>query len=103
MQNILKARPAGGNCADEVRRDYCHIEALVIITLLMELTGSVQLSSSAALLMFWWQWQPDVFYTSDSQMFKSCLWITERQQCDFSSMVPAVAFSHWSLLRVTKS
>lgn len=41
MQNILKPWPAGGNCVDEVRRDYCHIEALVIITLLMELTGSV--------------------------------------------------------------
>lgn len=44
--------PAGINCVDEVRGDYCHIEALVIITLVTELTGSLQWSLSAVLLMF---------------------------------------------------
>lgn len=42
MQNILKAfGGAGINCVDEVRVDYCHIEALVIITLTTELIGSL--------------------------------------------------------------
>lgn len=39
MRNILEAFlwPDGINCVDEVRGYYCHIEAVVIITLAMEL------------------------------------------------------------------
>lgn len=44
--------PAGMKGVYEVRGDYCHIEAPVVITLVMELIGSLQWSSSAALLMF---------------------------------------------------
>lgn len=32
---------AGINCAYEVRGDYCHIDALVVITLVVELIGSL--------------------------------------------------------------
>lgn len=44
--------PAGIEAVYEVRGDYCHVEAPVVITLVMELIGSLQWSSSAALLMF---------------------------------------------------
>lgn len=44
--------PAGMKGVYEVRGDYCHIEGPVVITLVMELIGSLQWSSSAALLMF---------------------------------------------------
>lgn len=114
--------PAGINGAYEVRGDYCHIEALVVITLVMELVGSLWCSSSAALLMFRQQQQLPLdppCNTSVSRVYRyryvlidpqrSTTDWTEETELKFSGSpiclkcvtFDAVAFSRWSVPQVT--